>query len=102
MKWAFWRSETGKGGRANAAARPEKEARDPDVERVDEAAALRTQARRRLIGADFKHELLVQGEVTSGRLDFLRERNQSQRVRVGSGRADSGEHQQHNRKAGGT
>ena len=51
MKWAFWRSETGKGGRANAAARPEKEARDPDVERVDQAAALRTQARRRLIGA---------------------------------------------------
>lgn len=51
MKWAFWRSETVEGGRAVAEARADRAARVADVECVDEAATLRTQARRRLIGA---------------------------------------------------
>lgn len=51
MNWAFWRSDKGEGGRAAGRPRPDKAARESDSERVDEAAALRAQARRRLIGA---------------------------------------------------
>lgn len=51
MKWAFWRSETSTGRKSASGARAAKADGDADGERVDEAAALRTQARRRLIGA---------------------------------------------------
>ena len=51
MNWAFWRSDKGEGSRAHVQPRPDKAAREPDSERLDEAVALRAQARRRLIGA---------------------------------------------------
>jgi DedD protein len=51
MNWAFWRSDKGEGSRARGQPRSDKAARESDSERVDEAAALRVQARRRLIGA---------------------------------------------------
>lgn len=55
MKWAFWRSESSMGRQAAAGARAGKGTGEAEAERiderVDEASALRRQARRRLIGA---------------------------------------------------
>ena len=51
MKWAFWRSETSIGRRADRAARTGKGMPEAETDRVDEAAMLRAQTRRRLIGA---------------------------------------------------
>jgi DedD protein len=51
MKWAFWRSETSIGRRADRAARTGKGMPEADTDRADEAAMLRAQTRRRLIGA---------------------------------------------------
>ena len=51
MKWAFWRSETSIGQRADRAARTGKGLPEAETDRADEAAMLRAQTRRRLIGA---------------------------------------------------
>lgn len=51
MKWAFWRSEKRIGRRADVDARAGKGTSEADTDRADQAAALRTQARRRLMGA---------------------------------------------------